>query len=187
MNLVAINDIGGDNWPGEYMFLDINPDSMDRSLDVGHVAETLPDLNAHLADPRLRPIGVVGGFSLVLVGVLLQLPLWSGFWTSVFSGVLAFVGVPLFCVGLAAPEPDAEDDPFRLGIELSPKQRRIVGLGSLLVLSSPIAVATLGPVFHFALGVWLASAVLALFGTVLIMTGFVAWTSRRLGSTAATR
>lgn len=169
------------------MFLDINPDSMARSLDVGHVAETLPDLNAYLADPRLRPIGVVGGFSLVLVGALLRLPLWNSFWATVFSGVLVFVGVPLFCIGLAAPEPEEADDLFRLGIELSPDQRRAVAAGSLLVLCSPIVLATLGPLFGFALGIWLTSAVLALLGSVLILTGFVAWTSRRLGETTPSR
>lgn len=169
------------------MFLDINADSMDRSLDVGHVSETLPDLRYALEDPRLRPLGLVGGFSLVLVGALLQFPPLNGFWTSVVSGVLVFVGVPLFCVGLAAPEPDAEDDPFNLGIELSPEQRRIVAIGSLLVLCSPIVVAVLGPAVGFSLAIWLAAAAFALVGAVLILTGFIAWTSRRLGETTPSR
>lgn len=160
---------------------------MDHSLDVGHVAEALPDLHRLLEDPRLRPIGLVGGFSLVVVGVLLQLPVWNSFWTSVVSGVLVFVGVPLFCVGLAAPEPEAEDDPFRLGIDLTPRQRHLVAAGSLLVLVSPIAVATLGPVLGFSLTVWFAGATFALSGSVLILTGFVAWTSRRLGETTPSR
>ena len=169
------------------MFLGIEGDGMPRSLDVGHVSETLPALDTVLADPRLRPIGLVGGSALIVVGVLLQIPIWDSFWTNVLSGVLSFVGVPLFCVGLAAPEPEKPDDPFRLGVELTPAQRRVVAVGSLLVLFSPIAVATVGPLFDFALGVWLAAAVLALVGSILILTGFVAWTSRRLGQTSPSR
>lgn len=160
---------------------------MDRSLDVGHVAETLPDLDAFLADPRLRPVGVVGGFSLLLGGALLQLPLGNSFWASVVSGVLVFVGVPLFCVGLAAPEPQGNADMFKLGVQLTSTQRRIVASGSLLVLLSPMVVAAFGPVFEFGLGVWLAAAVCALFGSVLILTGFVAWTSRNLVGTSPSR
>jgi|GEM_PF-829588 len=169
------------------MFLGINGDSMARSLDVGHVAETLPDLNTFLADPRLRPIGLVGGSSLVVVGALLQISPWNTFWSSVVAGVLVFVGVPLFCVGLAAPEPEKPDGLFTLGIELTPDQRRAVATGSLLVLVSPITVATLGPLFDFAAGVWLTAALLALTGSVLILTGFLAWTSRRLGESAPSR
>ncbi len=171
----------------EYLVLGINADTMDRSLDVGHVAETLPDLHRLLEDVRLRPIGLVGGFSLVLVGALLQFPLWNGFWTSVVSGVLVFAGVPLFCVGLAAPEPEGEDDPFSLGIELTAEQRRIVGVGSLLILLSPAVVAALGPVVGFTPGTWLVAALLALSGAVLVLTGFIAWTSRRLGETTPSR
>jgi hypothetical protein len=169
------------------MFLGINSDSMARSLDVGHVAETLPDLHTFLADPRLRPIGVVGGSSLVVVGALLQLSPWSTFWSSVVAGVLVFVGVPLFCVGLAAPEPAEPHGLLTLGIDLTPDQRRAVANGSLLVLISPVTVATLGPLFDFAVGVWLAAALLALVGSVLILTGFIAWTSRRLGETTPSR
>lgn len=169
------------------MVLDIKRDSMDRSLDIGHVAETLPDLDALLDDPRLRPIGLVGGLSLVLVGALLQLPVLNSFWTSVVSGVLVFVGVPLFSVGLAAPEPQSEADLFTLGIELSAPQRRIVAVGALLVLFSPMVVAALGPVLGFSQGIWIAAAVFALLGSVLILTGFIAWTSQHLGETNATR
>lgn len=169
------------------MLLDIMSDTMDRSLDVGHVAKMLPDLNDYLADPRLRPIGVVGGFSLVLVGALLQLSLWNTFWTPVVSGVLVFVGVPLFCVGLAAPEPEAEGNLFNLGIELTATQRRIVATGSLLVLLSPMVVAALGPILEFSLGVWLTAAVLAMLGSVLILTGFVAWTSRNIVGSSPSR
>lgn len=169
------------------MVLDIKTEIMDRSLNVGHVAETLPDLESYLEDSRLRPIGLVGGFSLVLVGALLQFPVWNGFWTSVLSGVIVFVGVPLFCVGLAAPEPEEEDDLFALGMELSPDQRRIVATGSLLVLASPMVVAALGPSFGFSSAIWLAAAVFALLGSVLILTGFIAWTSRRLGESTPSR
>lgn len=160
---------------------------MNGSLDVGHVAQSLPDLDRLLADPRLRPVGLVGGFSLVLVGALMQLPVWGGFWTSVVSGVLVFVGVPLFCVGLAAPEPEDRDDPFSLGVELTPTQRRVVAVGSSLVLCSPIVVAAVGPVAGFSPTVWLAGAVFALVGAVLILTGFVAWTSRAIGESSPAR
>jgi hypothetical protein len=153
---------------------------MDRSLDVEHVAAQLPDLDEVLDDARLRPIGLVGGFALVLVGALLGLPLANTFWTSVVSGILVFVGIPLFSVGLAAPEPDNEAGIFSFGIELSREQRRVVGIGSLLVVFSPITVAVLGPVLGFVTAVWLAAAVLAVLGSVLILTGFVAWTSKKL-------
>lgn len=160
---------------------------MGRSLNVEHVAEVLPDLYRYLEDPVLRPIGLVGGCSLVLIGALLQLPVWSTFWTSVVSGVLVFVGVPLFCVGLAAPEPAQEDDMFRLGFELSPEQRRIVATGAMLVLFSPIVVAALGPPFGFSPGIWLTASLFALIGSVLIMTGFIAWTSRHIGEIPVSR
>lgn len=160
---------------------------MDRSLDVGHVAEQLPDLDALLDDVRLRPIGLVGGFGLVLIGALLGLPLTSSFWGSVVSGVLVFVGVPLFSVGLAAPEPDDESDLFNLGVDLTREQRRIVASGSLLVVFSPITVAVLGPPLGFATSVWLAAAALAVIGSVLILTGFIAWTSRTLVEAPVTR
>ena len=160
---------------------------MERSLEIGRVAEALPDLNDSLADPRLRPIGLVGGFSIVIVGALLQLPVWNSFWATVLSGVLVFVGVPLFCVGLAAPEPPEEDDLFRLGIELTESQRQIVASGSLLVLISPMIVAAAGPYVGFGLPLWLAAATFALVGSVLVLTGFIAWTSRRIGETAPSR
>jgi hypothetical protein len=153
---------------------------MDSSLDVEHVAEQLPDLDGVLDDTRLRPIGLVGGFSLVLVGAVLGLPLADTFWSSVVSGVLVFVGVPLFSLGLAAPESNDESDLFTLGIELTHEQRRIVAIGSLLVVFSPITVALFGPAVGFATSVWLAAATLAVVGSVLILTGFIAWTSRTL-------
>lgn len=162
-----------------YKPLDFVTPRMDP-LDVGHVAEQLPDLDAVLDDTRLRPIGLVGGFSLVLLGALLGIPTISSFWSSVVSGVLVFVGVPLFSLGLAAPETDDESDLFTLGIDLTRKQRRIVAAGSLLVVFSPITVAVLGPVVGFAMSVWLAAAALAILGSVLILTGFIAWTSRTL-------
>jgi len=153
---------------------------MDRSLDVEHVAEQLPDLDGVLDDTRLRPIGLVGGFSLVLVGALLGIPLADTFWSSVVSGILVFVGVPLFSLGLAAPESNDDSDLFTLGIELTREQRRIVAIGSLLVVFSPITVALVGPILGFARSVWLAAAALAVVGSVLILTGFIAWTSRTL-------
>ncbi len=51
---------------------------MDRFMDVGHVAETLPDLSEALNDPRLRQFGLVGGVVLVAVGAFLSLAPASG-------------------------------------------------------------------------------------------------------------
>ncbi|MFB6308725.1 MAG: hypothetical protein ABEH35_05275 [Haloarculaceae archaeon] len=158
---------------------------MDQSLDIGEVADELPDLADALDDPRLRPVGLVGGAVAVLIGVLFHLSP-GGFWGSVVAGVLIFVGVPLFCLGLAAPEPEREDTPFRLGIDLSPQQRRIVAGGSLLLVLSPMLVAALGPYIGFTLPLWLASATLAVLGCVLILTGFIAWTSRELSESTST-
>jgi len=154
---------------------------MKGSLDVGPVAESLPGLDDVLAHPRMRPIGLVGGFGLVLTGALLGLPAESGFFAAVVSGVLVFVGVPLFCVGLAAPEPADESSPFRLGVDLTPLQRRVVAGGAGLVLVAPMTVAILGPVLGFPNLLWLLAATIALVGSVLMLTGFVAWTSRTLG------
>ena len=148
---------------------------MGISLEPGAVAEELPSLGGIAGDPRMRPIGLVGGFLLVLLGALLQIAGGTAFWNTVVSGVFVFVGVPLFAMGLAAPEPEREL--FRLGIDLNDTQRRIVAVGSVLVVSSPIAVAILGTVAGFADWVWLTGAGLALVGAALILTGFIAWTS----------
>jgi hypothetical protein len=158
---------------------------MAHSIDLENLADALPNFDEALADPRMRPLGMVGGLSLVVVGALLQLPLFSTFWTTVVSGVLVFVGVPLFSVGLAAPEPAGEPELLQLGIELSPAQRRIVGVGSLFVLLSPMIVAVFGPMVGFSAGVWMTAALFAMLGAVLIMTGFLAYTSKHLGETVA--
>ncbi|ACV47914.1 conserved hypothetical protein [Halomicrobium mukohataei DSM 12286] len=176
-----------DTGTGVYKSLASVGPPMDRSLDIEHVARELPDLDAVLDDTRLRPIGLVGGFALVLIGALLGLPLANTFWTSVVSGVLVFVGIPLFSVGLAAPEPDDGWEIFTLGVDLTREQRRIVGIGSLLVVFSPITVALLGPILGFATAVWLAAAALAVLGSVLILTGFIAWTSRKLVESPVSR
>lgn len=148
---------------------------MGLSLDPGDVADGLPALSAVVADPRMRPIGLVGGFALVLVGALLQIASAAAFWNAVVAGVLVFVGVPLFALGLAAPEP--EGTRFRLGVDLTAAQRRIVAIGSGLVVASPVVVAVLGTLAGFADWVWLTGAALALVGAALILTGFIAWTS----------
>lgn len=151
---------------------------MKLSIDPGEVAEGLPALDAVAADSRMRPIGLVGGFVLVVLGALLQFVGGSVFWNSVVAGVLVFVGVPLFAMGLAAPEPDR--DRFRLGVDLSATQRRVVAVGSFCVVASPILVAILGVLAGFADWVWLAGAAVAIAGAVLIFTGFVAWTSGQI-------
>ena len=148
---------------------------MGLSLDPGDVADDLPALDAVVADPRMRVIGLVGGFALVVLGALLQIGGGAVFWNTVVAGVFAFVGVPLFALGLAAPEP--AHPLFRLGIDLTTTQRRVVAVGSGLVFSSPILVAVLGTLAGFANWVWLVGAGVALLGAALILTGFVAWTS----------
>lgn len=148
---------------------------MGLSLDLGEVADELPSLDAVAADPRMRPIGLVGGFLFVLLGALAQIGGGNVFWNTVVAGVFVFVGVPLFAMGLAAPEPDR--DLFRLGIDLTDTQRHVVALGSVFVISSPILVAVLGTIAGFADWVWLAGAGSALVGAALILTGFIAWTS----------
>jgi len=147
---------------------------MGLSLDPGAVAGDLPSLDSVAGDPRMRPIGLLGGFLLVLLGALLQIG-GGAFWNTVVAGVLVFVGVPLFAMGLAAPE--SEESLFRLGINLTATQRYVVALGSLAVLSSPVLVAILGTITGFADWVWLAGAAIALIGSALILTGFIAWTS----------
>jgi hypothetical protein len=148
---------------------------MGLSLELGEVADELPALDAVAGDPRMRPIGLVGGCLLVLLGVLLQVAGGSEFWNTVVAGVLVFVGIPLFAMGLAAPEPEGKL--FRLGVDFTDKQRHVVALGSLVVIASPIVVAVLGTAAGFADWVWLVGAGLALAGAALILTGFIAWTS----------
>lgn len=160
---------------------------MDISLDIDDSMEPLPHLDQLLADPRLRPVGLVGGFTIVLIGALLQVTPLGGFWTSVVAGLLVFVGIPLFCLGLAAAEPERVGDPFRLGIELDPGQRRLVGLGAIMILLAPVIAGTLGPLAGFDLWVVFLTAVFALVGSVLVMTGFIAWTSRALAETTPSR
>lgn len=169
------------------MAIDRETAGMDRSLAVGRVAETLPDLDAALADPRLRRVGLVGGGALVALGAVLAVSPWSGFWTNVLSGLLAFVGVPLFCVGIAAPEPDDEDDPFRLGVELAPTQRRTVAAGAATVVCSPLVAAALGPALGSSPPVLVAAAAFALAGAALMLAGLLAWTSQTLAEGAAVR
>lgn len=148
---------------------------MGLSLDPGEVAGELPTLDAVAADSRMRPVGLVGGFLLVLLGALLGIAGGTEFWSTVVAGVVSFVGVPLFAMGLAAPEPEGRL--FRLGIDFTDTQRHVVAIGSLLVVASPILVAILGTLTAFADWVWLVGAGLALVGAALILTGFVAWTS----------
>lgn len=158
---------------------------MDLRLDLDDVTEPLPRLDRVLEDPRLRPVGLVGGFTIVLIGAALQVAPLGGFWTSAVAGLLVFVGIPLFCVGLAAPEPDHPGDPFCLGIELDPSQRRVVAAGAALILLAPVVAGGLGPLTGFAPWVVFLTAVCALVGSVLVLTGFVAWTSRALAETSA--
>lgn len=157
---------------------------MGLSFDPGSVADELPALDAIAADPRMRPIGLVGGFTFVLLGALLQFG-GNAFWSTVVAGVLAFLGVPLFAMGLAAPDPD--DRLFRLGVDLTETQRRIVASGSLVLVASPIIVAILGTATEFADWVWLAGAGLALTGAALVLTGFIAWTSGVVAEPSSSR
>ncbi len=150
---------------------------MDRLLDVEAVAGPLPEPDGLLSDARLRPVGLVGGFLLVAAGVAVWLVGGAGFGTAAVAGAITFVGVPTLCLGLAAPEPDAEDAPFRIGVELSPEQRRAVAGGSLLLLLAPPVVLLLGLPTGFALPVWIVAGVLTLLGAVLVLVGFVAWSS----------
>lgn len=160
---------------------------MDIELDLEGVTEPLPSVDRLLADPRLRPFGLVGGFTIVLVGALLQLPPVGGFWATAVSGTLVFVGVPLFCLGLAAVEPASEGDPFRLGIELNDDQRRLVGVGAIQILVAPVILGALGELVGYVTWVVFLAGVFALLGSVLVLTGFVAWTSRTLAETSPPR
>ena len=158
---------------------------MDRSLDAGHVAETLPDLDEALADSRLRPVGVVLGFALLTIGALLSLAPTTGqwaFWSNAVAATLVFVSVPLFCVGLAAPDPP-EGSRFHIGVDLSRKQRQAVAAGSLCLTLSPVVMA-LGSPLGISTLVLATAATLAFVGASLVLTGFVAWTSEELASPA---
>lgn len=156
-------------------------------LDLDGATEPLPALDRLLEDPRLRPVGLVGGFTLVVVGAALQLPPVTGFWSSVVSGVATFLGVPLFCLGIAGVEPEHVADPFRLGVDLDPVQRRLVGVGAVLVVTAPVLTGLLGPFSGFALWVVIPAAALAVVGSVCMLTGFVAWTSKTLAETTPSR
>ena len=158
---------------------------MDRSLHVGQVAETLPDLSEALADSRLRPVGVVVGSALLTVGALLSIAPTAGqwaFWSNAVAATLVFVSVPLFCVGLAAPDPP-EGSRFHIGVTLSRKQRQAVAAGSLCITLSPVVMA-LGSPLGWSTVVLALAATLAFVGASLVLTGFIAWTSETLAGTA---
>jgi hypothetical protein len=154
---------------------------MDQLLDVEHVAETLPSLEHALEDPRLRPAGIVGGTSLVAVGALLSVAPISDqwvFWTHAVASMLVFVGVPLFSLGLAAPESE-EYPSFQIGVDLSRAQRRAVGAGAMCIVASPIILA-LGTPLGLLTPILVIAATTALVGTALVLTGFLAWTTQTL-------
>jgi len=156
---------------------------MDPPLDVGHVAETLPDLSALVEDSRLRPVGVVVGFAILTVGALLSIAPTTGqsaFWSNAVAATLVFVSVPLFCVGLAAPDPP-EGARFHFGVDLSRKQRQAVAVGSLCITLSPVVMA-IGAPLGLSVVVLATAATLAFVGASLVLTGFVAWTSEALAS-----
>lgn len=156
---------------------------MDRSLDVEHVAETLPDLGRAIENDRLRPVGVVGGFLILTVGALLSIAPTTGetaFWSNAVAAVLVFVSVPLFCVGLAAPEPP-ESSRFNIGVDLTRKQRQAVALGSLSITMSPIIMA-IGMPLGLSTVVLAAAATTAFIGAALVLTGFIAWTSAAIAN-----
>jgi hypothetical protein len=153
---------------------------MDTPLDVGHVADTLPDIGEAIENPRLRPVGLVGGLALLFVGAGLSVAPTSGqwaLWANAVAATLVFVAVPLFCLGLAAPEPSGSR--FQLGIELTRRQRQAVAAGALLIVVAPIVMA-LGQPTGLMLPVMLAAAGLAFVGSALVLTGFIAWTSQVL-------
>jgi uncharacterized membrane protein len=151
---------------------------MDRSLDVGYVTETLPDLGRAIENERLRPIGVVVGFLILTVGALLSIAPSTGqtaFWANAVAAALVFVSVPLFCVGLAAPEPH-KSSRFHFGVDLTRKQREAVAVGSLCITLSPVVMA-LGMPLGLSTLVLAAAATTAFLGASLVLTGFIAWTS----------
>lgn len=159
---------------------------MDLSLDIEPVSETLPTLAGALDDPRLRPVGFVGGLALLLVGALLSLLPATGdlaFWASAVASTLVFVGVPLFCLGLAAPEPQ-DESLFAFGIDLSKPQRRAVAAGALSVTLSPVVVA-LGSPLGIVVPTLVAAAVFSVVGAGLMLVGFVGWLSRVLADPSA--
>jgi hypothetical protein len=156
---------------------------MDRSLDVEHVAETLPELGRAIENERLRPIGVVGGFLILTVGALLSITPMTGvtaFWANAVAATLVFVSVPLFCVGLAAPEP-AKPSRFHFGVDLSRKQREAVAIGSLCITMSPVIMAVGMPLGLSTL-VLAAAATTAFIGAALVLTGFISWTSQAIAN-----
>jgi archaellum biogenesis protein FlaJ (TadC family) len=156
---------------------------MDRSLDVEHVAETLPDLGRAIENERLRPIGVVGGFLILTVGALLSIAPSAGataFWANAVAATLVFVSVPLFCVGLAAPEPPTPSR-FHFGVDLSRKQREAVAIGALCITLSPVIMAVGMPLGLSTL-LLAAAATMAFIGAALVLTGFIAWTSEAIAN-----
>lgn len=160
---------------------------MDRSLDVGHVAETLPSLGPALEDSRLRPLGLAGGMTLLAVGALLSLTPQTAsfaFWANAVAATLVFVGVPLFCLGLAAPEPPGNPY-FQFGVDLTPRQRQAVATGALCVTLAPIVVVAGSP-FGFSLVILVTAATFAFVGASLILTGFVAWTAQTIAEPNST-
>jgi len=159
---------------------------MDRSLDVAHVAEALPDLGRAIENSRLRPIGVVGGFCILTVGALLSIAPTTGptaFWANAVAATLVFVSVPLFCVGLAAPEPP-KSSRFHIGVDLTRKQREAVAIGSLCITLSPVIMAV-GTALGLSLAVLAAAATTAFIGASLVLTGFIAWTSEAIANPSA--
>ncbi|MFC6864656.1 hypothetical protein ACFQGE_14460 [Halomicroarcula sp. GCM10025817] len=153
---------------------------MDRSLNVGHVAETLPNLGRLLDDPRLRPLGLAGGMTLLGIGALLSLvppALPLAFWANAVAATLVFLGVPLFCVGLAAPEP--ENPYFQFGVDLSQHQRQAVATGGLAITFAPVVVIV-GIPFGVSMPVLVTAATLAFVGAALVLTGFIAWTAETI-------
>ena len=89
-----------------------------------------------------------------------------------------FVSVPLFCVGLAAPDPP-EESHFHIGVNLTYKQRQAVAVGSLCITLSPVVMA-LGSLLGLTTVVLATVAILTFVGASLVLTGFVAWTSEAL-------
>jgi len=158
---------------------------MDRSLGVQHVAESLPDLGRVIEDERLRPTGVVFGFGILTIGALLSFAPMTGpwlFWSNAVAATLVFVSVPLFCLGLAAPEPPAGSR-FHFGVDLTRQQRQAVALGALCITLSPVVMA-LGMPLGLSVFVLTAAATMAFIGASLVLTGFIAWTSDAIANPA---
>jgi len=175
----------GDNFGQQYFILDAELTDMDRSLDVEHVAETLPDLGRAIEDERLRPIGVVFGFAILTVGAVLSFVPVTGqwaFWSNAVAATLVFVSVPLFCLGLAAPDPSTGSR-FHFGVDLTRKQRQAVAAGSLCIILSPVIMA-LGMPLGLSTSVLAMAATTAFVGASLILTGFIAWTSEAIANPA---